>query len=602
MGRVNSKVCPELVGLSGPFTKIARAMSAQWGVRIVPSGSACKTDGQVIYIPFTADLLPADKRQVLHGMLDHEVCHVAEEVRHTKAGRVGVVALMRAETDKKLRFMINVFEDIRIEQRYEAEYPGVAENLRAQNVNATREWSEHYEERIQGNFWHSFGAAIICRARHMEDAWTYKGEIGEWMSLIEEEIAESQLGGEWVDTAIALARRVCDKVKKKREEQEAEKKKSKKKEPKEGKGKGTDEPGDDGDDEEDEGKKPKSGTPDVDPEFEDFADKGREIMSDYVVSDARAHDRYIPHPKAVRFDRVSNASDLGAARYDEVKAEVVGQISGLRSKQRMKIMSWSRRRVVTGLDTGFVDDDSLPEVRLGNRNAFTDMTKRRALNTAITGLVDVSGSMGTNDVSSNCAFFALRTAIALAESWLALNVPNEWLGYTVNDYVDVGITYEDVRGPYFCRPPLNHLVFKGFEESLKKVRGRFMDIQGHGSNVDGEAVSWAARRLAARPEPRKILVVLSDGQPATWNALHENGNLNASVANLEQMQSHLRYVVKSVTSAGIEVIGFGCGTEQPAAFYNASTGAKFVYIRNIATMAVDIFRVMKARIVEGTAA
>ena len=72
-------VAPELAALNGPFTKIARAMSRHWNVRIVPSGARCDTDGATIRIPYTADYLPAEKRQALHGMLDHEVAHVAEE-------------------------------------------------------------------------------------------------------------------------------------------------------------------------------------------------------------------------------------------------------------------------------------------------------------------------------------------------------------------------------------------------------------------------------------------------------------------------------------------------------------------------------------------
>lgn len=596
MSTVSKKVCQDLVGLAGPFTKIARAMSAQWGVRIVPSGTECKTDGQVIYVPFTADLLPADKRQILHGMLDHEVCHVTEEVRHKSAGRSGCIELMKAEQDKKLRFMINVFEDIRIEQRYEAMYPGVAENLRAQNISATREWAECHEERIQGNFWHSFGAAIICRARRMEDAWTYEGEIGEWMSLVEDEIAESQQGGEWVDTAIALARRVCDKVKDRAEEKKKQKDKSTDKS-----GKGASSEGDDSGEDDDKSGGTKHVDPNEDPEFEDFADKTRSNMSDYVVSDARTHDRYIPHPKALQADTIAPAISGGAVEYDNVKAEVMGQISGLRSKQRMVIMSWARRRLVTGLEAGFVDDDALSEIVTGNRRVFGDLTKKRTLNTAITGVVDVSGSMGSNEEPGFCAYYALRTAIALAESWSKLGIANEWLGYTVSDYQDIGLVEADLKGPFFCRPPLRHLIFKGFDEKLKTVRGRFMDIQGHGSNVDGESVAWAARRLAARPEPRKILVVLSDGKPATWNACHENGRLMAREADFARMQDHLRYVVKSVTSAGIEIIGIGCGTADPAAYYNAQTGAKFVHISNVSTMAVDIFRVMKARIMKGAA-
>lgn len=609
MSRTNfakKKVCEDLVGLSGPFTKIARAMSTQWGVRIVPSGTECKTDGEVIHIPFTADLLPLERRQILHGMLDHEVCHVAEEQRHKEAGRVTPMWHFKNTKDKKLKFLINVFEDIRIEQRYEARYPGMAQNIRVMNVDAAKGWAEEHEDRAQKNFWATFGSAIILRARRLEDAWTYEGEIAEWMALVEEEIAESQRGGEWVDTAVDLANRVYEKVKDKKEEKEREEKERQKdKGDEEGEG-GTG--GDESEEQEtpsredsnDEEAPGELGDPDEDPEIEDFADQGRVDMSDYVIEDARNFDRYIPHPKSTAADTVATAAaHFGVQTYMDAKAEVASQINGLRGKQRMLIMSWRRRKVLTGLERGMVDDDALADVRMGERNAFADITKRRALNTAISGVVDCSGSTGRNTRPGDCSYYALRTAIALAESWSGLNIPNEWLGYTVHDFQDIGIMPEDLKGPFFCRPGLNHLVFKGFDEPLKAVRARFGEIQGHGSNVDGESLAWAGRRLAARPEERKIMVVLCDGMPATWNGCHVQGY--DRIADFAKMQDHLRYVIRSLTSAGIEVIGIGCGTAEPAAYFNAKTGSKFVHISNVSTMAVDIFRVMKARITKGAA-
>lgn len=590
-------VCDELVGLSGPFTKIARTMSAQWHVRIVPSGSSCSTDGDVIHIPFTADYLPYDKRKILHGMLDHEVCHVSEERRHKENGRPSPVKLFQEEKNPVIQMLMNIFEDIRIEILYEQQYIGVAENLRSNNVEAAKTWAKEHEERIEEDWWSAFGAALILRARDLECDWTSEGDIGEYIDICAKEIEDSR-NTNWIEDSIDLSKRVFEKVK-----VHYQKKKGKSVSGtgkglfgsggKGGKGKGKkgDGKGDKGESDFGPGK--------FGPGTLDFSEVNKGKMSEYVIHDAKTHDRYIPHPKAARKDyvQVSKCSDL--TLYTTAKAEVSAQISGLRGKQRMLIMSWSRRRVVGNLDSGYVDEDVLAEVRTGNTKAFCDITRKKDLNTAILALVDCSGSMSGNRYPGTGSYYAFRTSIGLAESWELLRIPHEWLGFYADDSMTTGIVEEDLKGPYFCRPPLGHIIFKRFSEPLKTCRGRFSDIRGRGSNVDGESVAWATRRLAARKEKRKILVVISDGMPSTSNGVGHMGIFGCGMADHSRMQDHLRLVVKQITSSGIEVIGIGAGTEGPQYFYNKDTGAKFVYIKDISTMATDIYRVMKQKVTKG---
>ena len=41
-------------------------------------------------------------------------------------------------------------------------------------------------------------------------------------------------------------------------------------------------------------------------------------------------------------------------------------------------------------------------------------------------------------------------------------------------------------------------------------------------NIDGEALAWAHRRLLARPEQRRILMMISDGAPVDDSTLSVN--------------------------------------------------------------------------------
>ena len=54
-------------------------------------------------------------------------------------------------------------------------------------------------------------------------------------------------------------------------------------------------------------------------------------------------------------------------------------------------------------------------------------------------------------------------------------------------------------------------------------------------NIDGEALDWAHKRLIARPEQRRILMMISDGAPVDDSTLSVNpGNY---------LERHLRHVI-----------------------------------------------------------
>ena len=57
-------------------------------------------------------------------------------------------------------------------------------------------------------------------------------------------------------------------------------------------------------------------------------------------------------------------------------------------------------------------------------------------------------------------------------------------------------------------------------------------------NIDGEALTWAHNRLIARPEQRKILMVISDGAPVDDTTLSANGG--------SYLDAHLREVIARV--------------------------------------------------------
>lgn len=647
------KIETQLTGLAGPFTKIAAAMSRNWRVNIVPSGTRCATDGDTIWIPFTADYLGEDKRAVLHGLLDHEVAHVCEERVHAESGRRQPMAIARAiASDSVLALLFNVFEDIRIENKYARQYPGVAENLDAANRHSVGLFQERHGKGGMANFWNAIACAIIMAARGYDISWL-DSKFRPYLALVASEI-ESARFLTWAEDSLDLAERVRAKLKDaaeeaKREREERKKREDEKRERAAGAGEGEESSGGDSEDTEggeesdgegsedggeDEGEakggepsgeskegKEKSGStkrgkgePSTDPgkgkseaadeadepsELEDAADdvlsdrpttkdiidRSKAEMERDVVRDAEKHHRYIPNPAALKADKWFKAPAGAKANYDTARNEVAAQISALRGKQVSYLQSLARRRVIPEVERGDVDPTSLAFVRTGRRNVFTDVSKKVALNTAIEVLIDLSGSMGFGDDPKHPAYYAKRTAIALAETWNALNIPFEVIGFYNN---------EDRPVPHVVgcanRSPFDFHIFKGWDERLAQTRARFATIQGYHNNADGEAVWAAALRLVQRPEARKILVVVSDGAPATYGV------------DPDVLDQHLRDVVKRIASSGIEVFGIGAGTDAPRRYYNKATGASHIIINKLDEMAVKVFKEMRDRVQKGVAA
>ena len=83
-------------------------------------------------------------------------------------------------------------------------------------------------------------------------------------------------------------------------------------------------------------------------------------------------------------------------------------------------------------------------------------------------------------------------------------------------------------------------------------------------NIDGEALLWAHNRLVARPEERRILMVISDGAPVDDSTLSVN-----SGTYLEQ---HLRQVIGWIESrSDIELIAIGIGHDVTRYYRRAVT-------------------------------
>jgi cobaltochelatase CobT len=158
---------------------------------------------------------------------------------------------------------------------------------------------------------------------------------------------------------------------------------------------------------------------------------------------------------------------------------------------------------------------------------------------AISLLVDQSGSMRDRIVE-----------VAPAIKWIAEEAFSRGIALEVTGFTTLGWRGGDARKKWKAagkpkRPgrlcALLDLRYKDFDGPLDDRDWQAMlhpDVLRE--NVDGETILHAADRLAARIEPQKILIVLSDGAPVDDSTLYENGekylyrHLGTAIAQVEQ--------------------------------------------------------------------
>jgi cobaltochelatase CobT len=114
---------------------------------------------------------------------------------------------------------------------------------------------------------------------------------------------------------------------------------------------------------------------------------------------------------------------------------------------------------------------------------------------------------------------------------------------------------------------LRHIIYKSADAPWRRARRNLGLMMREGllkENIDGEALEWAHDRLLARPEQRRILMVISDGAPVDDSTLSVN-----SGAYLER---HLRDTIAKIQDySPVELIAIGIGHDVTRYYRRAVT-------------------------------
>ncbi|MEO8895632.1 MAG: cobaltochelatase subunit CobT, partial [Rhizomicrobium sp.] len=186
--------------------------------------------------------------------------------------------------------------------------------------------------------------------------------------------------------------------------------------------------------------------------------------------------------------------------------------------------------------------------------------------TVVTLLLDNSGSMRGRPimVAAMCADILGRTLERCA-------VKTEILGFTTRAWKGGQAREKWTQDGKPANPgrlnDLRHIVYKAADEPWRRAKKNLGLMMREGllkENIDGEALMWAHNRLMARPEQRKILMVISDGAPV------DDSTLSVNAGNY--LERHLRRVIEDIENrSNIELTAIGIGHDVTRYYKRAVT-------------------------------
>jgi cobaltochelatase CobT len=281
-------------------------------------------------------------------------------------------------------------------------------------------------------------------------------------------------------------------------------------------------------------------------------------------------------PFTTRFDEVVEALDLTdeeelnrlRAYLDTQMGPLTGVVTRLANRLQRRLMAQQARSWDFDQEEGLLDAARLARVIVSPGHSLSYKVERETefKDTVVSLLIDNSGSMRGRPIS-----IAAICADILARTLERCGVATEILGFTTRAWKG-GQSREawlsEGRAPSPGRlNDLRHIVFKRADEPYRHARRNLGLMMREGllkENVDGEALLWAHNRLIARPEERRLLLVISDGAPVDDSTASANGG--------SYLERHLRQVIGWIeTRSPVELAAIGIGHDVTRYYARAVT-------------------------------
>jgi len=264
------------------------------------------------------------------------------------------------------------------------------------------------------------------------------------------------------------------------------------------------------------------------------------------------------------FDEIIQAGDLCDSeeltrlrRYLDNTLKGLDQVVGrLANRLQRRLMAQQERAWKFDLEEGVLDGSRLARViadptlplsyKMESDTEFRD--------TIVTLLIDNSGSMRGRPI-----MVAAACADILARTLERCGVKTEILGFTTRAWKGGKAKEKWLADGKPSQPgrlnDLRHIIYKQADTPWRRARTNLGLMMREGllkENIDGEALLWAWKRLAARPEQRRIMMVISDGAPV------DDGTQSANSSGY--LEKHLRETIALIeTRSEVQLLAIGIG-------------------------------------------
>ncbi len=264
------------------------------------------------------------------------------------------------------------------------------------------------------------------------------------------------------------------------------------------------------------------------------------------------------------YDEVINAEDLEKdeeiirlrKNLDQQLTNLQSLIAKLANKLQRQLLAKQNRSWEFNLEEGLLDTSKLSRAIINPLHPLSYKMEKEIefKDTVVTLLIDNSGSMRGRPIS-----VAAICADILSRTLERCSVKVEVLGFTTKNWKG-GKSREKWNLENKPKNPgrlndLRHIVYKSADRPWrlsKKNLGLMLKEGLLKENIDGEALSWAFKRISSRKEERKILMIISDGAPVDDSTLSVNSG--------DYLEKHLKETVKQIEeNSNIEILAVGIG-------------------------------------------
>jgi cobaltochelatase CobT len=253
---------------------------------------------------------------------------------------------------------------------------------------------------------------------------------------------------------------------------------------------------------------------------------------------------------------------------DQQLGHLQSVISRLANRLQRRLMAKQTRTWEFDLEEGLLDTARLTRVVTSPSHPLSykiekDMNFR---DTVVTLLIDNSGSMRGRPIS-----VAAMSADILARTLERCGVKVEILGFTTRAWKGGQAREHWLSAGKPANPgrlnDLRHIIYKSADAPWRRARKNLGLMLREGllkENIDGEALLWAHNRLLARPEQRRILMIVSDGAPV------DDSTLSVNAGNF--LERHLRQIIEWIeTVSPVELLAIGIGHDVTRYYRRAVT-------------------------------